>query len=341
MTKGVTTYEMFEAQRAAARYGRMTGVHTRFHGSSATPTEAPLAFDEVFTNAFLLDAPLLTSHDNDYGWWEIEEKLQLARAKGLNMWSEYYPYDAASTGIGSEQLAPASLEGALGYHYEDVLYDPIQDKFLNKEEYLKTAKEDPGRIVVVFVPPRKKWLPEWLKMPHMTVGGDGMMGINAEGNTLGWDDPYEAYAGHPRTAGSHAKVLRMGREAGVPLMHTLSQLSYWSALHLGDAGVAALKVRGRMQEGTVADITIFDPETVTDNSGYKAGTNGLPSTGIPHVLVKGQFVVRDSRAQKVMAGQEIRFPVEEKGRFVPASTEQWLENFSIDSSPVRSLRPVE
>ena len=39
----------------------------------------------------------------------------LARAKGLNMWSEYYPYDAASTAIGSEQLAPESLEGALGY----------------------------------------------------------------------------------------------------------------------------------------------------------------------------------------------------------------------------------
>ncbi len=52
-------------------------------------TEAPLAFDELFTNAFLLDAPLLISHDNDYGWWEIEEKLKLARAKGLNMWSEY------------------------------------------------------------------------------------------------------------------------------------------------------------------------------------------------------------------------------------------------------------
>ena len=56
------------------------------------------------------------------------------------------PYDAASTGIGSEQLAPASLEGALGYKYEDVLYDPIQDKFLNKEEYLKTVKEDPGGL---------------------------------------------------------------------------------------------------------------------------------------------------------------------------------------------------
>jgi hypothetical protein len=35
-----------------------------------------------------------------------------------------------------------------------------------------------------------------------------------------------------------------------------------------------------------------------------------------------------------MAGKEIRFPVEEKGRFVPASTDQWLKSFSIESSPV-------
>jgi hypothetical protein len=332
MTKGVSTYEMFEAQRAAARYGRMSGVHTRFHGSSATPTEAPLAFDELFTNAFLLDAPLLISHDNDYGWWEIEEKLKLARAKGLNMWSEYYPYDAASTSIGSEQLLPASLEGALGYKYEEVMYDPTQDKFLTNEEYQEIAKSEPGRIVILFIPPRKKWLPEWLKVPHMTVAGDGMPGLDAKGKSLGWDDPYEAYAGHPRTAGSHAKVLRMGREAGIPLLHTLAQLCYWSALHLGDAGIVAMKERGRMREGMIADITIFDPETVTDNADYKAGTNGLPSTGIPYVLVNGQMVVRDSKAQKLMAGQAIRFPIEEKGRFVPASKKQWLQTFTIDGS---------
>ena len=39
--KGITTYEMFEVQRAAARYGRLTSAHHRFHPSSATPTEQP------------------------------------------------------------------------------------------------------------------------------------------------------------------------------------------------------------------------------------------------------------------------------------------------------------
>jgi len=127
-------------------------------------------------------------------------------------------------------------------------------------------------------------------MPHMTVGSDSMW------SGLGWDEPYAKYSGHPRTAGAHAKTLRLGREQGVPLMHTLSQLSYWSALHLGKAGIEAMNVRGRMQENMVADITVFDPKTVTDNATYKAGEHGLPSTGIPYVIVNGRIIVTDSKA---------------------------------------------
>ncbi len=63
----ITTYELFEVQRAAARYKRWTGFHTRFHCSGKTPQEAQLGFAEVFTNACLLKAPLLICHDNDYG----------------------------------------------------------------------------------------------------------------------------------------------------------------------------------------------------------------------------------------------------------------------------------
>jgi hypothetical protein len=37
-----------------------------------------------------------------------------------------------------------------------------------------------------------------------------------------------------------------------------------------------------------------------------------------------------------MAGQPIRYPVEESGRHVPPSTEQWLDHFNIDD---RSMKP--
>jgi len=331
-SKGISTYEMFEAQRAAARYNRPMAMHSRFHTSSKTPTEAQLGFAEVFTNAVLLKAPLLYQHNNDYGWWEIEEKLQMARKMGLNMWSEYYPYAAGSSAIGADGYKPEAVEGMLGLKYEDMMYDPTQDKYLTKEEYLKIVKEDPSRIVVGFNPPRKEWMKSWIKMPHMVVGSDSMWSTN---KSQKWDTDPAEFVGHPRTSGTHTKVLRMAREANVPLMFTLAQLSYWSALHLGEMGLESMKVRGRMQQGMVADITIFDPKTVAEGSDYKPGMNGLPPKGLPHVIVNGQFVKRDNKATDVMAGQPIRYPVEEKGRFEPASTKQWLNTFTIDSSSIK------
>jgi N-acyl-D-amino-acid deacylase len=323
---GTSTYELFEVQRAAARYGRPVGSHTRFHGSNKPPVEAQMGFNEVFTNAALLGAPLLYSHNNDYGWWEIEEKLSMARDRGMNMWSEYYPYEAASTAIGAVPLRPESLEGNLGLKYEEVLYDPTQDKYLTKEEYLQIAADDPGRTVVAFNPARKDWLPLWLRTPHMVVGSDGMW----QNEGLGWDDDPALFKGHPRTSGSHTTVLRLARENDVPLMFTLSQLSYWPALHLGETGLTQMQERGRMQEGMVADIVIFDPENVREGSGYKAGENGLPPIGMPHVVVNGVLVKRDGEATDAFPGLPIRYPVEPEGRYVPATTEQWLDQFTID-----------
>jgi len=60
-----------------------------------------------------------------------------------------------------------------------------------------------------------------------------------------------------------------------------------------------------MQVGMDADITIFDPDKVTDNSTNAMGA--LPSTGIPYVLVNGTVVVKDSKVLKdVYPGQPIR-----------------------------------
>lgn len=332
MAKGLTTYEMFEAQKAAARYGRVTASHVRLLGNNTPPTEGTLGFDELFANAVALNAPLLASHNNNYGWWEVQEKLELARKQGYNMWGEHYPYTAGSTTIGAEFLKPEGL-ALLGVSYENML-DPATGKRFTQETFEKKAAEDPGYAIVLFLPPREGWLPEWLKLPHVTVAGDGMWTTDINGKDLKWDDSFEAFNGHPRTAGAHAKTLRLARELNIPLMHTLSQLSYWTALHLGDAGLESMKVRGRMQEGMVADITIFNPETVTENSDYEIGKNGLPSTGIPYVLVNGTIIVKDSKVLNgVYPGQPIRYTEENEGRFVPATRENWLKAYTIELDP--------
>jgi len=308
----------------------MFASHQRFHGNPTNPQGA-LGFDEMFTNAMLLDAPLMVCHDNDADWWEIEEKLQLARAKGMNMWSEYYPYAAASSEVNAEYMAPPIFEGVMGYNYEECVYDPSQDKFLAKDEVLALQKTDPSRTIVIYLPPRKRWLKHWPTVPHMTVASDAMWMDGGRDVNF----PFEEYAGHPRTAGSRGTVLQLARELDIPLMFTISQLSYWSAKHLGDMGLEAMKVRGRLQVGMVADITIFDPVNVKPTSTFKAGEQGLPTVGIPYVIVNGVMVVKDSEFQfDVNPGQPIRFPEEEKGRFEPVSEEKWFEEHTYNANAI-------
>ncbi|GAA5185924.1 amidohydrolase family protein [Ferrimonas gelatinilytica] len=323
MTQGVTTYEMFKSQEAAARYGRLTGAHVRFHGNPSNP-EGPLGFSEIFANAIALNAPLSLSHNNEYGWWENEEKLQAARKQGYNVWSEYYPYSAASTAISAEIFHPEKFKVLSGgLPYEEVIFDPVQDKFLTQAEWEKTSAEHPERSIFAFNRKRDDWLPYWLRMPHMIVASDAMWsgkGIDS------WDlDPTE-YVGHPRTAGTRGKVLSAARENGVPLMFTIAQMSYWPAKHLGDTGLKAMQARGRLQEGKVADITIFNPETVKDNATYTKGEQGLPTSGIPYVIVSGVEVVSQGEFNlDAKPGKPIRFPVEAEGRFEPISVEGWTD----------------
>jgi N-acyl-D-aspartate/D-glutamate deacylase len=122
------------------------------------------------------------------------------------------------------------------------------------------------------------------------------------------DDDPALFSGHPRTAGTHSKTLRLAREEGVPLNFTLAQLSYWSALHLGDAGIDFMKERGRMQESMAADVVIFDPENVAERTTYKAGENGLPPVGMPHVIVNGVFVKREDKGDRRVAGTTDSLP---------------------------------
>ena len=324
MQNGVTTFELYQVQKVAANYGRVFASHVRFLGNTKPPNEGTLGALEQLANGIALNQPLLLSHNNNFGWWEVEERLSALREMGYNVWSEYYPYTAGSTTIGSEMLKPGNIQ-AIGSDYEYML-NPSTGEFMNQEEYERIKAEDPGFMIVLFLPAREDWLKMWLEVPHMTVASDAMPPVDAEGNYLKGDDPYEKFSGHPRTVATHARVLRLSRENNVSLMHTLSQLTYWSAKHVGDAGVESMKVRGRMQEGMVADITIFDPETVTDNADFTNGKNGLPSTGIPFVLVNGQIVVKDSKFQEgVYPGIPIRYPREETGRFVKLEKESYLD----------------
>jgi N-acyl-D-amino-acid deacylase len=64
--------------------------------------------------------------------------------------------------------------------------------------------------------------------------------------------------------------------------------------------------RGVIREGAIADLVVFDPQTLIDTGTYDSPCE-YP-TGICHVFVNGTAVVRDSRHTGARPGRAIRFP---------------------------------
>ena len=117
--------------------------------------------------------------------------------------------------------------------------------------------------------------------------------------------------GHPRTSGTYAKVL--GRyvrdEKVVTLMNALGRMTLEPARRL-ERRTPAMAKKGRVSVGADADLTIFDPATVIDRATYEDA--GIPSAGIPYVVVGGQIVVDRGQVTKARPGRAVRAPV--KGR---------------------------
>jgi N-acyl-D-glutamate deacylase len=184
-------------------------------------------------------------------------------------------------------------------------------KPLTKETYENLVKTAPA-TGVTFENATKKDLYTALAHPTTIIGSDAFPYVmKSDGSYVqDWDTPFDAVNGHPRGAGTHALVLQLVREEKLmPLMLAVSKMSYLIARFMEDNGVPQMAHKGRIQAGADADIIVFDADTVKQNATPAMG--GLPSTGIPYVVVNGTIVVKDSKVLKgVYPGKPIRLPVQ-------------------------------
>ncbi|MFH9722549.1 amidohydrolase family protein [Streptomyces sp. NPDC017254] len=119
-------------------------------------------------------------------------------------------------------------------------------------------------------------------------------------HTGGSDGILQGLKPHPRAYGTFPQYLgRYVRELGV-----LSLEECVAHLTSRPADRLRLTDRGRVREGHRADLVLFDPLTVGAGSTYDAPRT-LP-TGIPHVLVNGEFVIEDGRRTTALAGRSVR-----------------------------------
>ncbi|MBL7472214.1 amidohydrolase family protein [Robertkochia sediminum] len=323
MREGVSTREIYELQKLAGAYGRQIGMH--FRGTPGNDVAEVNGIQEMLANAAALGAPAIAIHFNNPGYNLVHELLVKMRERGFNVWGEIYPYAAGSTALNAVFLEPDVWVKSLGNKYEETVKDVTTGEWYTQKSREEMLKREPTRAVLVYKMPEEAVI-EWLKMPGVAIGSDGMPLIPFTGLTR--NTPYEDLPNvHPRSSGAFAKTLRLGQDNNIPLMQLVSMTSYNYAKPLGDMGLKAMQVRGRMQEGMVADITIFSPENVKDNATYAKGTT--PSTGIPYVLVNGVIVVKDSKVMPdtVNPGQPIRFEPVEESKLVPLDIESWENEF--------------
>jgi hypothetical protein len=159
---------------------------------------------------------------------------------------------------------------------------------------------DPGGLVIIDLLDEssaadRALLMRSLTFPGSVVASDAMplTWTSPPVDPLAWPLPPTAIT-HPRTAGTFCRALRLltrdapGGAAGLP--QVLAKCSLEPA-RLLEGWVPAMRGKGRLQSGRDADVVVFDPATVTDRAGYADSTR--PSAGISHVLVNGEFVVRD------------------------------------------------
>ena len=218
----------------------------------------------------------------------------------------------------------------LGHRYEDTLKDVYTGEFYTKESRDEMIKKDPAHLVIVIKMPDEA-VNDWMRLPEVAIGTDTMPCVDKRYSTTDVDmDLADLPNMHPRNAGSCGKVLRLGRENGIPLMHQINQLSTVSAKHLGMCGLKCMQERGRVQEGMIADLTIFDYKKVTDNSTYLKGS--IPTTGIPYVIVSGKFAVKDGEViHGSCPGQPIRYPPTTVSKREPFTEDAWKHVYTVTS----------
>ena len=308
MVAGVRTEEGIGAQRLAGKYGRFVGMHGRF-SSQMPPTDGLMGTNEQLGSVAAYGGGLVVQHMTAQALATTPQALALidaAYAKGQQVIAEIYPYTYGATIVAADYLHPDNYQRNMGHDYGDIV-EMSNMKPLTKESYEKLVKTAPDTDVT-FENALKKDVYTALKHPTSVIGSDAFPYLlKSDGSYVqDWDTPYDAVNGHPRGAGTHALILQLSREENlIPLMLAISKMSYMIANFMEDNGVPQMAHKGRIQKGADADITIFDPKTVKQNATPSNG--GLPSTGIPYVVVNGTIVVKDSKVLKgVYPGKPIR-----------------------------------
>jgi N-acyl-D-amino-acid deacylase len=338
-----TTDEIVELARVAARYGGGYSSHIRSEGSRLI--EAIQEAIEIGERAgtWVQIHHLKASGRPNWGKMpEAVRTIEAARARGLDVTANIYPYTASGTGLsaiipnwahegGREALVARLRDPGIRARLRDelrngvndtdwrigasaggpagVMVSSVQADSLKRYEGMRLSEVaeargqevpdalfdllvgDDGRTSAIYFSMSEDDLLVAMTQPWTSVGGDA--GVRPA-------DPALADRPHPRAFGTFPRILGLYvRERGVlTLEDAIRRFTSLAAARLG------LDDRGVLKAGLLADLTVFDPETVLDRATYEEPVQ--TSLGIRHVLVNGVPVLREGEPTGALPGRGLR-----------------------------------
>ncbi len=270
-------------------------------------------------------------------------KMDSARAAGLYITADMYNYTAGATGLDAS-MPPWVQEG--GYDkwaerlqdpeirtrvkaemqedtddwenlgllagYDNVLLSGFRNTDLRQyigktlsqvaqmrgtspeETAMDLVVEDGSRVDVVYFLMSEENVKKQIRVPYVSFDSDAGS-IAPEGDFL-------KYNPHPRAYGNFARLLGkyVRDEKVIPLHEAIYRLSGLPATNL------KIRHRGFLREGYYADVVVFDPATIQDHATFEKPHQY--STGVYHVFVNGEQVLKDGEHTGVTPGRVVRGP---------------------------------
>jgi N-acyl-D-aspartate/D-glutamate deacylase len=267
-TEAATADEILQVFVVAAKNKASCHVHLRGGRDRLT------GLQEVLADAAVSGAPLHVVHIQSTGLKDTPRELQMiaeARAHGIDVTTEMYPYIAGMTYI--ESALFDSYETDPNADFSHLMW-PATGERLTRESFERYRKQ--GGWVILFSNTQDV-VDNAALNPLTMIASDGDI---------------EKGKGHPRTAGTYSHILghyvRETRQ--MDLMTALTKMTLMPAQRL-EQRAPLFHNKGRIRVGADADLAIFDPEHIIDRATYQQPA--IPSEGMRYVLVNGVEVVRN------------------------------------------------
>jgi len=272
--------------------------------------------------------PVNISHIKALGadvWGKAEQVIALireARASGVAVTADQYPYTASGTGLGAA-LLPRWAEAGGADSLRARIADPgIRPRLVGEmtenlrrrggaESLLITSGRDTsirGKTLGV-IAARQGVSPVEAALRIIALSSPSVASFNmseADIERFMVEDfvmtGSDGSGGHPRKYGTYPRKLRQY----VYTKKTIPLPFFIRASTSLPAETFKLRERGILREGFFADIIVFDERTVADRATYEEPT--LLAAGMRWVIVNGKLAVDDGKATGVLAGRALRGP---------------------------------